>query len=102
MSTDPRELIRRLARRFHESYERLAPSFGYETRKESAVPWEQVPEQNRELMEAACEDALAPLADMVELLQRLRQWDYMNTPSSDGPYWKGEIDVALAKLEKLT
>jgi hypothetical protein len=41
-----------LAQRFHELYEALAPSFGYETRKESAVPWEQVPENNRRLMVA--------------------------------------------------
>lgn len=39
-----------VARAFHEEYERLAPYFGYETRQESAVPWEQVPEQNRALM----------------------------------------------------
>ena len=39
-----------IARRFHEAYERLAPSHSYETRTESAVPWEQVPEKNRALM----------------------------------------------------
>lgn len=39
-----------LARTFHEAYERLAPSFGYETRKESAVDWDDVPEPNRSLM----------------------------------------------------
>jgi hypothetical protein len=48
----------RLARFFHETYERLAPEFGYETRPESAVPWEQVPEQNRRLMEAVAGEAL--------------------------------------------
>lgn len=39
-----------LARLFHETYERLAPSFGYKTRKESAVPWHEVPPKNRKLM----------------------------------------------------
>ncbi len=34
-----------LARHFHETYERLAPEFGYRTREESAKPWEQVPER---------------------------------------------------------
>jgi hypothetical protein len=43
-----------LARFFHESYESLAPEFGYETRKESAVPWEKVPDKNRRLMIAVC------------------------------------------------
>ena len=40
----------RIAKRFHEVYEELAPHHGYETRRESAVPWDQVPEQNRGLM----------------------------------------------------
>lgn len=39
-----------LARYFHESYERLAPYHGYETRTDSAVAWELVPERNRKLM----------------------------------------------------
>jgi hypothetical protein len=40
----------RIAREFHETYERLAPTFSYETRKASAVPWEDVPAQNKRLM----------------------------------------------------
>jgi len=48
----------RLARAFHEAYERLAPLFGYETRKESAVPWEQVPDNNRALMIAVCTEIM--------------------------------------------
>jgi DNA-binding MarR family transcriptional regulator len=39
-----------VAKLFHEQYERLAPEFAYSTRKESAVPWEDVPEKNRRLM----------------------------------------------------
>lgn len=42
----------RIARAFHEAYERLAPEFGYDTREASAKPWEQVPDQNRNLMRA--------------------------------------------------
>lgn len=41
-----------IARAFHEAYETLAPNFGYETRKASAVPWEDVPSNNKELMKA--------------------------------------------------
>jgi hypothetical protein len=48
-----------LARLFHETYERLAPSFGYETRKGSAVPWERLPDRNKRLMIA--------VADTIEL-----------------------------------
>jgi hypothetical protein len=47
-----------LARLFHETYERLAPQYGYETRKESAKPWEEVPDQNRRLMVAVCEELI--------------------------------------------
>lgn len=48
-----------LAKKFHETYERLAPSYGYETRRESAVPWEDVPANNRKLMTAVCEEILS-------------------------------------------
>jgi hypothetical protein len=49
-----------LAQRFHEAYERLAPSFGYETRKASAKPWAEVPENNRRLMTAVCAELFPP------------------------------------------
>ncbi|MHA2403290.1 MAG: hypothetical protein ACXADH_09900 [Candidatus Kariarchaeaceae archaeon] len=39
-----------IARAFHEAYEELAPSFGYETRKKSRVDWKDIPENNRNLM----------------------------------------------------
>ncbi len=44
-----------LAQRFHEVYEKLAPSFGYETREESAKPWADVPPNNRALMIATAD-----------------------------------------------
>lgn len=47
-----------LAMRFHETYERLAPGFGYETREASAVPWADVPENNRKLMIAVAAEIL--------------------------------------------
>jgi hypothetical protein len=52
-----------LARLFHESYERLAPAYGYQTRKESAVAWQEVPANNKQLM----------IAVAGEVLQLLRQ-----------------------------
>jgi hypothetical protein len=39
-----------VARKFHEAYEELAPSLGYETREESRVPWDEVPGNNKALM----------------------------------------------------
>jgi hypothetical protein len=59
-----------LAQRFHESYERQAPSCGYETRKESAKPWSEVPEKNKTLMIAVCKEMLGVL--MVDFADYLR------------------------------
>ncbi len=47
-----------LAEKFHCTYEKLAPDYGYETRKDSAVPWESVPEKNKRLMIAVCGEIL--------------------------------------------
>ena len=44
---------------FHKVYEELAPQFGYETRRESAVDWDDVPEQNKRLMVATIGGLLA-------------------------------------------
>lgn len=51
-----------LAQLFHETYERMAPQFGYETREASAKPWSEVPKQNRALMVATCAHILEVLA----------------------------------------
>lgn len=68
------------AKAFHEAYERLAPSFGYETRKESAVPWEQVPEQNRALMTAVCAEVVGALvAERDDALAHVHE----NTPTRE-------------------
>ncbi len=56
-----------LAQAFHEAYERLAPRFGYETRKASAKPWAEVPEQNRSLMVAVCAELLGELGEVANL-----------------------------------
>lgn len=41
-----------IAREFYEVYEMLAPLVGYRTRTRSAVPWSEVPSDNKRLMEA--------------------------------------------------
>lgn len=48
----------RIARAFHEAYERLAPQFGYKTREASVVPWKLVPNDNKRLMRAVASDLL--------------------------------------------
>jgi hypothetical protein len=57
-----------LARLFHETYERLAPLFGYETREASAVPWEEVPESNKKLMIAVCAELLTTRREFLWVL----------------------------------
>jgi hypothetical protein len=47
-----------IAQAFHETYERLAPDFGYKTREASARPWAEVPEQNKSLMVAVVQSLL--------------------------------------------
>lgn len=86
MSSDARVVAAReaedVARLFHETYERLAPSFGYETRRASAVPWEQVPERNRSLMVAVAGEVAtavratrdAEVAALVEAANAVWRW----------------------------
>lgn len=50
-----------VAKLFHETYERLAPYYSYETRIETRVPWEQVEERNKRLMIAVATEVLATL-----------------------------------------
>lgn len=47
-----------IAQAFHETYERLAGEFNYTTRKASAVPWADVPENNKNLMVAVVAELL--------------------------------------------
>ncbi len=50
-----------IAELFHTTYERLAPAHGYKTREASAVPWMDVPENNRTLMIAVAREVRAAL-----------------------------------------
>lgn len=50
-----------LAELFHETYERLAPDFGYTSRRSTAVPWRDVPEPNKSLMIAVAEKVIEEL-----------------------------------------
>ena len=56
VETTTEERAAALAQKFHETYERLAPEFGYKTREASAKPWEEVPDDNKRLMIAVCSE----------------------------------------------
>lgn len=47
-----------LAEKFHTLYEKFAPEYGYKTREASAVPWADVPENNKQLMIRVCSEIL--------------------------------------------
>lgn len=55
----------KLAKLFHDTYERLAPAFGYATREESAVAWENVPVNNKKLM----------VATAAVVIDEISRWD---------------------------
>ena len=52
-----------LAHFFHDEYERLAPAYGYETRKDSDDAWADVPEKDKALMIAVCESVIEQRRD---------------------------------------
>lgn len=56
---DAPAIVQEMAEQFHVNYERLAPAYGYETRDRTAVPWKDVPADNRGLMMATCAEVLA-------------------------------------------
>jgi hypothetical protein len=55
-----------VAKAFHEAYERLAPTFNYRTRSETAVAWEELPENSRQLVEAVCKEVVGPYLEQLK------------------------------------
>lgn len=47
-----------MAKMFHDKYEKLAPSFGYKTRKATAKSWFEIPDNNKNLMIAVAQEIL--------------------------------------------
>lgn len=82
------------ARLFHETYERLAPSHGYETRKASAVPWEDVPEPNRSLMVAVAGEVSQQIEAAVR--QTLAGEVEALCPDFDVPHAADHCDLKIA------
>ena len=56
--TQPLSRAEVIAKKFHQTYEHLAPKYSYDTRKASKVPWEDVPENNKSLMIATVSELL--------------------------------------------
>ena len=94
----------KLAQRFHEIYESLAPSFGYETREESRKPWGEVPEENKRLMIAVCRVVLAEVklgSDAGTIHEYLERTSRL-TPqalASDRNGWQRRLGVLITRVE---
>jgi hypothetical protein len=86
------------ARLFHETYERLAPRFGYTTRAESAVPWDDVPANNRALMEATVAEVFA--AHAAELRRVAEERDEQGRIASDAIFQCNDLRAKLAEAER--
>ena len=83
----------RWAKDFHDTYERSARQFGYETRKESAKPWAEVPANNRNLMIAVC----------AEVLCRFMAWrESVETANSMCPLCRRNAFHSLTEHEEFT
>lgn len=74
-----------LARLFHETYERLAPDHGYETRTASAVAWEDVPANNKSLMTAVAGEVLAAVVPAIRADERAEVASELDALQSDPP-----------------
>jgi len=62
--------ITSIAQHFHEEYERLAPDFGYFTKKSSQVPYKQLPDNHKGLMESVVFTVIGPMYRKIDLLNR--------------------------------
>ncbi len=79
---------------FHETYERLAPEYGYETREESAVPWDELPENHRYLMVATVKEVL----DSIDSCQKYgHMWLPLHTEVTRLPLEQGEWSASPAQ-----
>ena len=93
------------AQAFHEAYERLAPSFSYKTREASAVPWADVPEENKRLMIAVAAE-VAPLiavraaaAERKACIEQIRGLRTHPTWQTDRWAYQAVIDLLAAAPE---
>jgi len=62
-----------LARRFHDTYERLAPQFGYETRPDTKVYDPETP--NGRLMAAVCAEVMADFTEQLREIAEMPEYD---------------------------
>lgn len=86
-----------LATKFHDTYQRLAPQFGYETRPETKVFNDSSP--NGRLMVAVAHDLLASDDLLSGQINRLAEYIMENFPKSI--QGGGAVDTAIELLARL-
>lgn len=87
-----------IAREFHEAYEAFAPEFGYSTRKESAVPWDEVPETNRALMIATVRQVVIERHNLLRIAEAAGDY-YLDTDGeSRCDAWDGHCECSAFRL----
>jgi hypothetical protein len=64
------ELVEQLAKRLHEIYEMAAGLHGWETNPRSRVPWEEVPEANKNCTRAVARECERQIRWNIELRSR--------------------------------
>lgn len=90
MGTMEQKETERIARRFHEVYEQLAPQIGRKTQEASAVAWSDLPDENRKLMIMTVGVVMAELDTEKLDAQRLE---------FDRNHWQRKVGVLLALIE---
>lgn len=92
----------KLAEKFHETYETLAPSFNHETREVSRKPWEEVPENNKRLMVAVCRILLNDLGAITpEVETYFEREQHFDAPSlaHDRNAWQRRLGALITTVE---
>lgn len=95
MTDTTEKMPEQLAQLFHETYERLAPDFGYKTREASAKPWSEVPDQNKNLMIAVCAEiqnkmSAYPVTNINNMPERI--WAHLYTGNlSRGEFYRSNL-----------
>ena len=95
------KVLERLCEEVHDRYEAAASVVGWKTQAKSAVPWEQVPEMNKETMRRA----LAPIADRTSFLEReaaahVIHLEWRETKHREVYAKMESLQVKLGRLEK--
>lgn len=92
-----------LAQLFHTKYEEIAPSFGYQTRQETAIPWSEIAEDNtnKRLMIAVAGEVLQAV-QLDELHTLIRDYKAYLQEIAPFSYGSGQRARLLRERTRMT